>query len=127
MPLSAGFWLGDLNYRIDRSIIDGKKRNQEHHVDEVLALVKRKDWAALAATDQLRQEMRRGTVFADWQEAALTFAPTFKLTMKYDDSSSPHLGEKAEEGSGKAAKAVVSRRRAYSRKRIPSYTDRIIW
>jgi hypothetical protein len=148
--------LGDLNYRIDRAIVDGRKREHETHHSEVRSLVERKEWRELAAADQLREQMRKGKVFADWQEAGLTFPPTFKLAMKYDtkydkdthpmidqavvladgDEAVAHEVEGTARGSlaaGKTAQAVPAvqpvqpRSRMYNRKRVPSYTDRIIW
>lgn len=89
------FVLGDLNYRIVPPQMDRDTRIRwvEHRVSK-------KDWASLAAVDQLNKERLSGKVFANFQEAPIDFPPTFKID--------PKTGQ-------------------YSGNRVPSYCDRILW
>lgn len=61
------FWLGDLNYRIDRSSIQ-----------EVMAKASSPEWAELLDNDQLNMERNKGNVFVGFHESDLTFPPTYK-------------------------------------------------
>lgn len=38
-----------------------------------------RDYSSLLASDELRKEMENGAVFAEFQEGAVTFSPTFKV------------------------------------------------
>ncbi|KAI0567578.1 Inositol polyphosphate-related phosphatase [Gracilaria domingensis] len=89
------FVLGDLNYRV---VAPGSSKEQR--VEWVKEMVNARDWRALIAVDQLTKERLDGNVFADFEEADITFAPTFKIN--------PQTGQ-------------------YSTHRIPSYCDRILW
>lgn len=89
------FVLGDLNYRIEAPGTD-----RDDRVHWVQRRVDDRDWPALLARDQLTRERLAGNVFANFQEAVIGFAPTFKI----------------DPGSGK-----------YSTSRVPSYCDRILW
>lgn len=89
------FVLGDLNYRV---VAPGSTRdNRIHWVRNQIA---NQNWHALMAVDQLTKERLNANVFADFEEADITFAPTFKI-----DPQTAH----------------------YSSTRIPSYCDRILW
>ena len=65
--------------------------------------IERKSWAQLLERDQLIREKCENRVFSGWNEAPITFAPTYKYDFGTDiyDSS-----EKA---------------------RIPAYCDRVLW
>ncbi|CAN8073388.1 unnamed protein product [Agarophyton chilense] len=89
------FVLGDLNYRV---VAPGSTK--EDRVQWVKERVEARNWRALINADQLTKERLDGNVFADFEEADITFAPTFKIV--------PHSGR-------------------YSNHRIPSYCDRILW
>ncbi|KAA8495959.1 Type II inositol 1,4,5-trisphosphate 5-phosphatase [Porphyridium purpureum] len=88
------FWLGDLNYRIDLP------------VPEVMKLIAMQDWETLRKYDQLIQAKSKGDVLQGFQEAVISFAPTYKL------SAMDSTYEMDEEG---------------GIKRTPSWTDRVLW
>eukprot|EP00172_Hildenbrandia_rubra_P003673 Plantae.Rhodophyta-Hildenbrandia_rubra.ctg6140.p1 GENE.Plantae.Rhodophyta-Hildenbrandia_rubra.ctg6140~~Plantae.Rhodophyta-Hildenbrandia_rubra.ctg6140.p1 ORF type:complete len:769 (-),score=131.09 Plantae.Rhodophyta-Hildenbrandia_rubra.ctg6140:3974-6280(-) len=90
----AVFWLGDLNYRINLP------------ASQVLSMVESSRWDELAKHDQLKISMNQKASFDGFQEAAIHFAPTYKLNRDNDKY------ERNEEG---------------DLKKIPSYTDRILW
>ena len=60
-------WLGDLNYRLE-------------HVsnEEVRGTIARGQWAGLVTHDQLRKQQAAEAAFVGFEEAPLTFAPTYK-------------------------------------------------
>lgn len=103
-------WLGDLNYRIqgNRAVVDkllapatasrrmeADWQGEESHWRSMCEV--------LLANDQLNQERRAGHVFVGFEEAPITFRPTYK----YDkDSDVYDTSEKC---------------------RIPAYTDRILF
>lgn len=89
------FVLGDLNYRIVPPGTDHDDR-----VKWVRDCVERREWPNLLSADQLTRERRNGNVFVNFQEANISFAPTFKID--------PHTGR-------------------YSSSRVPSYCDRVLW
>jgi hypothetical protein len=64
-------FFGDLNYRLELPRAD------------TLRLIEARRWSTLLAADQLRGELRRGTVLRGFVEArdAIAFAPTFKLCL----------------------------------------------
>ncbi|KAK9458399.1 Endonuclease/exonuclease/phosphatase [Dipodascopsis uninucleata] len=89
---SIVFVLGDLNYRLSMDRLD------------VAQMVEKKDYDALLFWDQLRNEIKEGSVLVGFQEGTIKFQPSYKYDLgKYDvfDSS-----EKA---------------------RVPAYTDRIFY
>ncbi len=63
------FWLGDLNYRID----DSKLTYDAIHEKVAEGL-----WRDLLPSDQLNQQRKLGNVFAEFDEAPVTFPPTYK-------------------------------------------------
>jgi len=101
MDLSNRFehivWVGDLNYRIDMER------------DEVLQLVRQREWAHLYQHDQLKFQMETGVALSGFSEGKIDFAPTFK-----------HIPGRAVAG-GEAA-------RPYDEKklRVPSWCDRVL-
>jgi phosphatidylinositol-bisphosphatase len=103
-------WLGDLNYRIqgNRAVVDSllappsaTSRGSRDWQGEAA------HWqnmcAVLLANDQLRQESVAGRVFAGFEEALITFRPTYK----YDKDSAVY------DTSDKC--------------RIPAFTDRVLF
>lgn len=87
---SVVFLLGDLNYRI-------------HHLDSdmVCDFARKKDFETILVSDQLSQEMKEGKILTGYQEAKVTFPPSYKY---FAGSNSFDTSE-----------------------RIPSYTDRILY
>lgn len=73
--------------------------------DEAISGIEQRDWPALQAADQLAQEMAKQSVFVDFTALPTNFAPTFKLTKGRDGLSTD----------------------AYNPKRVPSWTDRILF
>ena len=68
------------------------------------------EWESLYARDQLAQQIQQGKALSGFDDGgALRFPPSFKLN---DD---PRKGERIRDAP-----------RAYHRKRIPSYTDRVL-
>ena len=66
----------------------------------VHSMIKRKHWEELLAADQLLAQIEGGKAFVGFKENVITFAPTYKLKMGTTE---------------------------YTQKRIPSWTDRILW
>ena len=89
------FWMGDLNYRIIEDIDS----------DEIFARCAAGDWEYLKSRDQLNCERAKGTVFADFEEGAITFAPTYKYQSGTD----------------------IYERRSDKRVRAPAWCDRVLW
>lgn len=87
-------WLGDLNYRTQLGFA------------ETCALVEKRDFAAIAAADQLKQEMskenRAERPFPDFKEGELNFCPTYRW--ERDENT-------------------ISNKKEQS----PSFTDRVLW
>ncbi|KAK9364500.1 Endonuclease/exonuclease/phosphatase [Lipomyces kononenkoae] len=88
---SIVFAVGDLNYRLamDRS--------------DIALLAAKNDYDALLFWDQLRNEIKEGSILVGFQEGPITFQPTYK----YD------IGTNIFDTSEKA--------------RVPAYTDRILY
>lgn len=92
------FVLGDLNYRIvPPTAKDASLAERVEWVEDRVAV---SDWPGLAAYDELVQERAASKVFVNYHEGPLRFPPTFKFE--------PGLG-------------------TYTRNRVPSYCDRILW
>ncbi|KAK9728505.1 hypothetical protein K7432_000987 [Basidiobolus ranarum] len=106
------FWVGDLNYRVegDRRTIDAKLSTG--------------DYGYLLDRDQLIQEREKGTVFPDFEEAPITFPPTYKFDV-------PHVGQSYMSSESSLSDAMPpSLRHIYDsspKARIPSWTDRILY
>ena len=92
------FWLGDLNYRLDES---QKRFNFEFFHQAIQA--QRCD--ALLPADQLSQQRAAGNVFVGFEEAPLTFPPTYKFIPGTD----------------------IYDRRPDKKKRAPAWCDRVLW
>ncbi|XP_029654962.2 inositol polyphosphate 5-phosphatase OCRL-like [Octopus sinensis] len=86
------FWLGDLNYRLTNI-----------PNDHVRWKVKNGRLSDLLAADQLSVGRREGEVFVDYEEAPITFPPTYKFDSGTDQYDS----------SGKG--------------RVPAWTDRVLY
>jgi len=102
------FWMGDLNYRVDMQLggpasdpYNYSKANEKSMLPPVELAIKNGDYASLLAHDQLRYCQQTGDAFVGFTEGEPKFPPTFKM----------------ERAAGCA----------YNTKRIPSYTDRILW
>ncbi|GAA5965983.1 hypothetical protein JCM3765_004142 [Sporobolomyces pararoseus] len=84
-------WAGDLNYRLELP-----RKEVEH-------LIQRSDLASLQKFDQLELQKLNHLAFSEFEEAKITFPPTYKFdrgTTDYDTSE---------------------------KQRVPSWTDRILW
>ncbi|KAL7421696.1 hypothetical protein Q5752_003466 [Cryptotrichosporon argae] len=94
------FVLGDLNYRLARLPVRGVYPRDGRAGDDVRALAEER--APLLELDTLRAEQREGRAFGGLREGDLTrFAPTYKR--------------------------IVGQVEGYSKKRIPGWTDRILF
>jgi phosphatidylinositol-bisphosphatase len=62
------FWIGDLNYRLDEAL----------GTEDIFQLIDQSNWAYLRERDQLNLERKKGSVFKDFVEGDLNFAPTYK-------------------------------------------------
>ncbi|WWD17405.1 hypothetical protein CI109_101846 [Kwoniella shandongensis] len=92
-------FLGDLNYRLAKTPPAAGLRDGKES-DDVLILEKAR--AEMVDNDTLRREQREGRVFGGLREGDLTrFAPTYKR--------------------------IVGQVEGYSKKRIPGWTDRILF
>ncbi|WRT66259.1 uncharacterized protein IL334_003212 [Kwoniella shivajii] len=93
------FIIGDLNYRLSSQPPTGYLRDGKKN-DDVLTLEKQR--FEMVDLDTLRKEQREGRVFGGLREGDLTrFAPTYKR--------------------------IVGQVEGYSKKRIPGWTDRILF
>ena len=93
------FLMGDLNYRLASLPSEGHPTEGKFS-DDVVALEKER--AEMFELDTLRTEQKAGRVFGGLREGDITrFAPTYKR--------------------------IVGQVDGYSRKRIPGYTDRILF
>jgi hypothetical protein len=97
-------WMGDLNYRLDleRGLPKAILLSHEEKWDLVHEAILRKDVKYLVQYDELRMEMEKMSVFANFREGEIQFLPTFKVTRGSNEFR-------------------------YQRLRIPSYCDRILW
>ncbi|XP_014218811.1 inositol polyphosphate 5-phosphatase K [Copidosoma floridanum] len=84
------FWIGDLNFRLSESL----------SAMDIDSLVKKNEFDALLAKDQLKISMIKNEAFAELTEEKITFPPTYK----YDFGS-----------------------QEFDFKRRPSWTDRILY
>ncbi|BFU21533.1 inositol polyphosphate-5-phosphatase, putative [Entamoeba histolytica HM-1:IMSS-B] len=82
-------WMGDLNYRIDMDDVEVRK------------CMKMKNYLELIKHDQLLYCMQSNKVFNHFCEAAIKFAPTFKIK--------------------------IGKQGMYEENRIPSWCDRVLW
>lgn len=85
------FHFGDLNFRVDLAR------------SEVQRLIHKRQYSLLYRYDQLESLRTSGSLFDDFEEGEIKFAPTYKFdkgTDQYDTSE---------------------------KQRVPSWTDRILW
>ncbi|XP_021765703.1 type I inositol polyphosphate 5-phosphatase 2-like [Chenopodium quinoa] len=87
------FWFGDLNYRLNMSDHEIRKR------------VAKKEWNELINSDQLSTELRSGHVFDGWKEGPINFPPTYK----YGINSDRYVGENPKEGEKRRSPAWCDR------------------
>ena len=95
------WFIGDLNYRVDLQQLDGVDRSAAQHVDEVCGQAAAGQFDALQSADQLHRELSTRRVLVGFSEGRLAYPPTFKVERQ--------------------------RELQYTRKRIPSYCDRILF
>lgn len=67
--ISYTFWIGDLNFRLN---------GEDLTAADIDLLVKKKQLDELLERDQLKTVMRDGQAFAELNEHAITFPPTYK-------------------------------------------------
>uniref|UniRef100_A0A7S0E3I7 Inositol polyphosphate-related phosphatase domain-containing protein n=2 Tax=Hanusia phi TaxID=3032 RepID=A0A7S0E3I7_9CRYP len=84
------FWLGDFNYRVQTTY------------EDALAKIAQGKRAALLLNDELLEERENNRVFPSFQEASISFDPTYKFETWTDNYDSV-------------------------KKRVPSWTDRILF
>jgi inositol polyphosphate 5-phosphatase INPP5B/F len=89
------FWIGDFNYRIDVSL----------SLEDIMELLQKENLHALRKKDQLNLERDQGNVFQGFEEALLTFPPTYKFQPGTD----------------------VYETRPEKKLRPPAWCDRILW
>lgn len=89
------FWIGDFNYRIDISL----------SLEDIMDLLQKENLQALRKKDQLNIERSQGNVFQGFEEALLTFPPTYKFQPGTD----------------------VYETRPEKKLRPPAWCDRILW
>ncbi|XP_043258389.1 inositol polyphosphate 5-phosphatase K-like [Colletes gigas] len=85
------FWIGDLNFRLN---------GENLTATDIDVLVKKNELKCLLEKDQLKMVMQNGDAFAELDESAITFPPTYK----YEFAS-----------------------QEFDLKRRPSWTDRILY
>lgn len=88
-------WAGDLNYRVEEAL----------STDEVMERAKAKDLEPLLVRDQLNRQRAVGKAFAAFEEASISFPPTYKFepgTDRYDE-------------------------RPDKKRRAPAWCDRVLW
>uniref|UniRef100_A0A9J7XVW0 Inositol polyphosphate-5-phosphatase E n=1 Tax=Cyprinus carpio carpio TaxID=630221 RepID=A0A9J7XVW0_CYPCA len=88
------FWFGDFNFRLN------KERGE---VEAILNQGVGADMSPLLQHDQLLKEMKEGSIFKGFQEAAIQFPPTYKFDIGCDVYDTT------------------------TKQRTPSYTDRILY
>ncbi|KAL4219720.1 Phosphatidylinositol 3 [Mactra antiquata] len=93
------FWLGDLNYRV------------EENIQNLLLKVQEKDIPYLIERDQLKRLQRQKVAFCGFDEAEITFLPTYRL-------------ERNTPGYRYAWKKI---KRTGERINAPSWCDRVLW
>lgn len=98
------FFLGDLNYRVDLAVKDGGPRgvDEPEHRARVRAAIAEGRLADLLACDQLAEAKATNAGWAGYQEAPITFQPTFSMLRRRTGFE-------------------------YAAKRVPSWCDRVLW
>jgi endonuclease/exonuclease/phosphatase family metal-dependent hydrolase len=97
-------WMGDLNYRLDlqRTIPKATAWSFDEKWTHINDLTDKADYSSLLQSDELRCEMEKRSVFANWSEGEINFKPTFKVKRGQPVTTYQHL-------------------------RLPAYCDRILW
>lgn len=95
------FWMGDLNYRIEYGESAKEKKPSDEVFTEMVNMIAKTQYEELFEYDQLKNEMERRNIFANFHEGVYEFEPTFKV---------------------KKGETLV-----YDPKRSPSWCDRILW
>lgn len=97
----------------------------------VATLVENNDWVSLRRGDQLARELRAGLVLHGFREGELGFRPTFKLDVGGGKVGGGKKGggkkEEADPGVKEESSVVSAVSKAYSRKRVPSWCDRVVF
>jgi hypothetical protein len=88
----------------------------------VADLAARGRWDALAEGDQLLREISRGRALRAFSEAPLSFAPTFKL--ETFEAPPANAGDVTDDGG--VDTRDTKNARAYAKKRVPSWCDRVL-
>lgn len=122
------FFFGDLNYRLalegkGKGKKEGSSSSSSLSKHDVRRKVSQQDYATLAKLDQLSRERQAGRTLQGFVEVDVgsTFGPTYKFK--------PVRGDKgAEDGKdGKAKASAAAAAQELSAKRVPGWTDRILW
>ncbi|XP_019391783.1 PREDICTED: phosphatidylinositol 3,4,5-trisphosphate 5-phosphatase 2 [Crocodylus porosus] len=92
------FWFGDLNYRLSMDVQD------------ILARVNKKEFETLLAVDQLNLEREKSKVFLRFNEADISFPPTYRYERGSRDT---YVWQKF--------------KHTGMRINVPSWCDRILW
>ena len=104
----VAIFFGDLNFRIEArgATGEGELPPHEEQCAEILGMVEREEWGALAKNDQLIRERGRGRVFCGFHEQPPGY-PTWPPTFKLDKAKGSPT--------------------AYNLKRTPAWTDRVLY
>ena len=82
---SYTFWMGDLNFRLDGLNFDQITSTIKQAASRTSATQRDSDFGGLLAHDQLKKAIREGKAFEKFNEAPITFAPTFKFVVGTDE------------------------------------------
>jgi hypothetical protein len=91
------FVMGDLNFRTDF----GQESNHQDRLNRAMFMIDHKDYDELYKYDELQRGLREGDLLVNFNTLQCPFAPTFKMERR----SGCH----------------------YTRQRVPSYTDRVLF
>lgn len=100
------FVFGDLNFRLDAiktlETHEQEKYSYDEKVEKVFEMIKREEWHRLHKIDELINGLRENDLLVGFETLQCCFPPTYKVNRGFDGYQ-------------------------YNGKRIPSYTDRILW
>ncbi|ODQ63759.1 DNase I-like protein [Nadsonia fulvescens var. elongata DSM 6958] len=105
-PGAHTFFMGDLNYRATC----GRSPSTSANVSSQTLVPHDPD-----VSDELLQVLHNGDVYKQFEEARITFAPTYKFNLLRQQATSGEAG------------AQLSTVRSYNYKRVPSWCDRILY